>query len=372
MTEINYRIPTSGRCKVAHYHNSVSNKNPVTGRVDTRVQSPFTRTHQVSVTDFPGTINGSLFYAIDAISGATQPPSTVSMKARLTAEARARFDGRIRAGHADLGVTIGSWKQSWDMIAKRGRDAARSLDRAHLRLTERLNNSARLEAHRNAERRRRDLKRWIGSNNYLETPAGLVLEGEFGWLPLFEDAAKALSVMTKPVPNGWVTGRGKGAIYDVPTPTGNPLVQDTYSGRMSVTICANVWVDNPNLWLANQMGVLNLPGVAWDLVPWSFVVNMFTNLGQIANSFTSYYGLGMNNTSTTTSLHWLREQKLTYVQAPTTPARASVNNDYKQRLLGTIPAVPLVFRMPELNWNTALLAVSLAIQQVSRITKLLS
>jgi len=355
---------------VYHYANSQSNRLP-NGRVNTQVQSPLDFQHNRCSRRFVGLLNGSPFDTYDAqTAGTIYPGGYSSTRNRLYAEARARFDGRIRAGHADLGVSLGSWKQSWDMIAKRSGQAARSLDRAHRRLSERLNNSQRLEQHRRLSKRDRELRRWVGDNKALETPAGLVLETEFGWVPLFQDAANALSVMTKPCPNGWVTGRAKTAVYETSVLQGNPRLERTWSGKQQCTVCANVWVDNPNLWLANQLGLLNAPGVAWDLVPWSFVVNMFTNLGQIANSFTSFYGLRMNNMSTTHSIHYLLESTMTY--ANTSAAAMSSNVVARRdRSVGGLAPIPFVFRMPELSWNTALLAVSLAIQQVTRITKLL-
>nr|QDH91407.1 MAG: hypothetical protein H1Rhizo25885e4861_000003 [Leviviridae sp.] len=367
----NYRIPSTGFCTVYHYANSQSNRLP-NGRVNTQVQSPLDFQHCRNSLRIVGDFNGSKFDTYDAqTAGTIYPDSYSAARNRLYAEARARFDGKLRSGHADLGVTLGSWKQSWDMIAKRAGQASSSLDRAHRRLSERLNNSQRLEQHRRLHRRDRELKKWIGGNNSLETPANLVLETEFGWVPLIQDAAKAFRVMTKPCPNGWVTGRAKTHIYETGVLSGNPRLTRTWSGKQQCTLSSNVWVDNPNLWLLNQMGLLNLPGVSWDLVPWSFVANMFTNLGQIANSFTSYYGLRMNNTSVTHSVHYLIEANMSYAGSGSA-ARSSNVVARRDRSLGVIPPVPFVFRMPELNMETALIAVSLAVQQVSRITKLLS
>lgn len=369
-----YRVPATGFCQLYHFANSQSNKLP-NGKVNTLIQSTLDHQKAKNTVDRIGRYaDQTVFHASDAQTALTIfPPSYASAKTRLLAEARARFDGNIRKGHADLGVTLGSWRQSWDMIAKRGRQAASSLDRAQRNLTESLNNSQRLKHHGRLRKRDRELRRWIGDNRGLETPAGLVLEGEFGWLPLIQDAAKAFGVMTKPCPNGWVTGRARTSLYDTQHLAGNPRVGREWSGYASCTIAANVWVDNPNLWLANQLGLLNAPGVAWDLVPWSFVVNMFTNLGQIANSFTSYYGLRMNNMSTTDSLHYLGEESVVWTgQGDKATAKSSNLCARKNRSIGGIPAVPFVFRMPELSFETALIAVSLAIQQVSRITKLLS
>jgi hypothetical protein len=367
--------------KVYHYDQGFSNKLP-NGRVDDHKQSPLTYRHAVNTYFVPGyqiQPSTGIAYPSDAADDVNNLPPGWNPDSGnydlLVNEALARFDGKLRAGHADLGVTLGSWKQSCDMIAKRAQQATRSLDRAHRRLSERLNNSNRLEAIRKVRNRHRRDSKWIGDNQYLETPANLVLEGEFGWLPLFEDAKKALTVMTKPIPNGRVTARAKGYVdSDVITQDTYNNVRDRYLGRRQVTLCANVSVESPNIWLANQLGLLNLPGVAWDLVPWSFVVNMFSNMGQIMNGFTTYYGLSLKDVSTTKSckvIHDRWTEPWRYVNDNTRGWRSTNVLTHRKRTVGTLPRPTFAFKMPELNLELAVIAVSLAIQQVSRITRLL-
>ena len=368
-----YRTPPSGFAKVDYLNIYQTNKLP-NGKVNMDRQGTLTYVRSFNVVDRPGfqdQSSSSIFHGSDASEAKDQfPPNYQSLADRLTAVARGQLDSKLRRGKADLGVSIGSWRQSWDMIAKRSRQAASSLDRVANRLTRERHDSARLRAHGRISAREREMRRLRRENRYLETPANLVLEGEFGWLPLFADAANAFGVMTKPLPNGWVTGRSRQAIFDSLITAGNPRRDRTWSGSASCTIACNVRVDNPNLWLANMLGLLNLPGVAWDLVPWSFVVNMFSNLGQIANSFTSHYGLAFQNISTTNSVEFLIEESKRY----TGNGSASQSNNLvkrKTRTGGSIPNPPLYFKMPELSPELALIALSLAIQQVSRITGLL-
>lgn len=370
-----YRKPATG-FKTEDFLISYDNHKLPNGKIDTNTQGLLTYVRSQNVVNLPGfqypgapPFNGS-----DAVVARDQfPPTyfdTFGIRNRLIAAARGKLDAKLRHGKADLGVTLGSWRQSWDMIAKRGRQAATSLERVTRRLERDRHATGRIRAHRRIRDRNRDQSRFRGDNNYLETPANLVLEGEFGWLPLFADAANAFGVMTKPLPNGWVTGRARLAIFDSVESLGNPYTLQTWSGSAKCTIACNVRVDNPNLWLANMLGLLNAPGVAWDLVPWSFVVNMFTNLGQIANSFTSHYGLEFENISTTNSVEFLIEELKRY-SGNGSPSRTNNLVKRKVREGGAIPSPPLIFRMPELNLELALIGVSLAIQQVSRITRLL-
>lgn len=149
---------------------------------------------------------------------------------------------------------------------------------------------------------------------------------------------------------------------------GNPVQQISWHGFKKASVSAVVSVTNPNVWLLNQMGLLNLPGVAWDLVPWSFVVNMFTNLGQIANSFTAHYGLKLEDITRTTLIADIRDHKITYNG---NDSFGSHNRRKKDRTVGSMPLLTFETKMPELNAELALIALSLAVQQVSRITRLL-
>jgi hypothetical protein len=53
---------------------------------------------------------------------------------------------------------------------------------------------------------------------------------------------------------------------------------------------ATVQVTNPNMFLANQLGFLNPALVAWELVPFSFVVDWFVNVGAVISSMTDFMG----------------------------------------------------------------------------------
>ena len=64
---------------------------------------------------------------------------------------------------------------------------------------------------------------------------------------------------------------------------------------------AMVVVNNPNLFLANKLGMSPL-AVAWDLIPWSFVVGMFFNQGQLLRNLTAYAGVTVDNASYVTSV----------------------------------------------------------------------
>jgi hypothetical protein len=70
---------------------------------------------------------------------------------------------------------------------------------------------------------------------------------------------------------------------------------------------AEFTVNNPNTLLMNQMGFINPASIAWEAVPFSFVVDWFANVGQVLNSATDFVGLSMKNPFTTKFQHIVQD-----------------------------------------------------------------
>lgn len=135
------------------------------------------------------------------------------------------------------------------------------------------------------------------------------LEWHFGWEPLVQDIGNAIEVLQK-ADFGLRRVRGKSRYnnqYDYRLDnSSNP---DTHlPGEVSLIhrkvrhdflFQADVRISNPNAYLANQMGFVNPLSVAWELVPFSFVVDWFGNVGQVLSSMTDFVGLELQNSFTT-------------------------------------------------------------------------
>lgn len=68
---------------------------------------------------------------------------------------------------------------------------------------------------------------------------------------------------------------------------------DDYITKVKLT--ADVRINNPNLWAANQLGLVNPASWAWEAIPFSFVLDWFVNVGSFLGSFTEYAGLELTN-----------------------------------------------------------------------------
>lgn len=128
--------------------------------------------------------------------------------------------------------------------------------------------------------------------------AGQYSEAYFGWQPLMYDIANAIDVFQRPIPLGRITVRGRRIIADRDFNQyyyTSGILRERHWGKSKTKIyCTagcSVHVDNPNLWLANQLGFTNLLGTAWDAIPFSFVVDWFFNVEQFLGSFTAFHGL---------------------------------------------------------------------------------
>jgi hypothetical protein len=120
------------------------------------------------------------------------------------------------------------------------------------------------------------------------------LEYHFGWEPLMKDIDNLMEIYHSPLRNkhGWpVRGVGTSGGPQAPASHPNFAIGTYYAWGASVAIRARVKVQNVDLYRLEQLGLLNPAVLAWELVPFSFVVDWFTNVGDYLASFTDFIGL---------------------------------------------------------------------------------
>lgn len=219
------------------------------------------------------------------------------------------WDSADDAGAADLaarahlsenigqfGEDLFSLKQTGDMIFKRGRQIAqmaRDLSRGNWRgLGDALKGQV------------------PGSLKHLPASRRLAdgwLELQFGWIPLVGDVYAAVDAYRNKAVSGQpVQSYGR---------IGKPIHLSTngsyaffpklsafadYSGSASVKYYGQV--SNPTLYTLNQLGLANPLKLAWDLMPYSFVVDWFLPIGQILAYLGG--GLGLGSLTRCTVTEW--------------------------------------------------------------------
>jgi hypothetical protein len=128
------------------------------------------------------------------------------------------------------------------------------------------------------------------------------LEFHFGWVPMVQDIGSALDTLNK-TDFGSRTLRSSGRItsrshdrYEGGAPQYYRIVDSTATTTVKSTITTRV--TNPNAFLASQLGFVNPLSVAWEAVPYSFVVDWFSNVGQVLASSTDFVGVEISNPCT--------------------------------------------------------------------------
>lgn len=180
-----------------------------------------------------------------------------------------------------LGADIAEWRSSAEMVGVRSVqliEAVKALKK------------------RDLVRFGKILKMPVKGRSWRKQPADVWLEYHFGWEPLIQDIHDAVSVFVEPVADTFAKGVGKAQTRKVTrTKTTDPShwfwLETSTSVDITVKTGASVAITNQNLALAGQLGLLNPMAIAWEVVPFSFVVDWFANVGTVLQSCTDFAGM---------------------------------------------------------------------------------
>ncbi len=219
------------------------------------------------------------------------------------------------------------------------------------------------------------------ANNYLEF--------HFGWAPLMSDIHDAAETLSSPIIPHNVFAKARRFRAPVTTKThydDGSLLSDKYmtdAWEQTITLRAQVSVTNPNLGLSQQLGMINPLSVAWELVPYSFVLDWFVNVGEFLQQFTDFAGVNLTQQQRTIFTryngNYLEYDKYNY----NSPVAAYPGDPYWYyhryngtkwwagrttmctRILGAFPGPSLFIRAPwTLSPRRGLAAASLLIQRM--------
>lgn len=304
---------------------------------------------------------------------ATSDPAVSDALLSATNESYAKLISKLRGEHtAGLGVNLAQWKQSWGMISNRVKMIQKFVDAAKLAMKPTPEKTKTFRSKLRWLKTPRKLrKRRVPKTPRAGDSADKFLEVQFGWLPILTDIYNTALALTDPIPYQFVSksASSSGQFLEYSTPTYKE--SGTFSVR--VTQSALVSVSNPNLWLANKLGLINPATVLWDAVPWSFVVNRFVNLNAVMASFTDTVGLEVNSASVTTRIDILDSQFLANNYPVSHPGYATgsgiVKRTYKARSVGNLYTPKIQTRSLKTSMTQALIDLSLLTQQISRLRK---
>lgn len=131
--------------------------------------------------------------------------------------------------------------------------------------------------------------------------SALWLEYWFGWAPTVADLYDTAAVLSSA--HRYPSDRFHGSSGCMLGPKAVQIGSsgDTYVRRMTskgkyiVKTGATVKLVNPDTFLMNRLGLINPATVAWELVPFSFVVDWFTSFGSVISAFTDLAGVEISD-----------------------------------------------------------------------------
>lgn len=200
------------------------------------------------------------------------------------------------------------------------------------------------------------------SNNWLEF--------HFGWSPLVSDIYTSVDILQNPKTDHRVSASAKshGTVtsggYPAFPPYGRTARRSyaVYSVRSGFTY----EVENHDLWLANKLGLVNPALVAWELVPFSFVVDWFIPVGDFLGSMSATWGTRVINGWTTEKSfyedHRLSKIAVDYVRMPDVQHWGHCTQ--LTRTVGALSATPTLTPSFSFSPTRALTSITLLIQQL--------
>lgn len=167
------------------------------------------------------------------------------------------------------------------------------------------------EAERRARRhlgRNKTQQRLYGEDdrfsNFDKRIGSAVLEYNFGWAPMLGDIYSTMDLLQSEIPLIPVKGKGTAtATVNYRYADGWWVTSGPITYRMRAALCGDLQVTNPNLFLADRLGLLNPAIVLYETTPWSFVANWFVNIETMIRAWSPHWGFQWTNATTTFSLY---------------------------------------------------------------------
>jgi len=318
------------------FRNSVSDKAELAVSLAERKQAmEMIVTRCLQLTSFVRSLRkGDLTGALKALG--YQPPKSV--RKVTNAEKQKRWDQyrrRARKGYAPVPDT---YNEAFDGFSFPSRRALRSFRK----------------------------KQTKGLRQKGELASDVFLEFHFGWVPLVKDIGAAVDVLQSPF-NGKVTVKGRGtaqAETGVKPAPGSFGTNQLHVWTSRVQIIADLHVTNPNLYLANQLGLVNPVAVVWEVIPFSFVLDWFANVSSFLAQATEFMGLELRRPATT---HYLSDVVTSWYGSRPVSAVKRISGLYCRRSPGISKPDLQMKPFRGFSLTRGVTAVSLLLQQLKGV-----
>lgn len=209
--------------------------------------------------------------------------------------AYSRLQDSINSSSAQLGATIGELRRTADTINNR----AYWLFNESARLEHRM----RKKLARWKKRKRWKYRRYVRiarKNRVSPVVAGLFIEYRWVYEATAKDIYHAVDFLQNFSPTARVFGQGNANEHQrtfKSSDAGTYASRSTKSGQQvdRVRLRSDCVVTNPNLYWAQQMGLTNPAGIAYELTKFSWLIDWFVTLGDVINSWDDKLGLSFSN-----------------------------------------------------------------------------
>lgn len=191
--------------------------------------------------------------------------------------------------------------------------------------------------------------------------SGLFLEYTYGWKPLVSDIYVGLNAIVDAPQNVKRPIRARASSGTFPVYM-RPNRVSGGSGRYDVDLRAIITVTDENLFTLNRTGLINPVTIAWQLLPFSFIVDWFVNVEQFVNSLTDYIGLRVDDPSTSVRSRAVSNE----YELGVTPPQYCTFESYGLRRTLSLPVVVLAPKLAlGLSIQHGKVAASLLVQIMS-------
>lgn len=285
------------------------------------------------------------------------------VKVQAANKARERLVGQLGES-SQIGASIAAeWRGSVDMISgrliqlwkfTRAVRRGRLLDAANI--LELPGHKAR--SIRQSVRRKGHSRKLGGKSDYIKDFGSVWLEYSYGWAPLVDDIHNAIKIIDAPIRDRTIKGRATLSKSSHEDFWYSWWVKDD-DWTCSVEMVTDIEVVNPNLFLSNQLGLTNPASWVLEGIPFSFVVDWFSNISQWVSQLTDFAGLNLKSPQTS---YLTRHKHSEYYKDPGKLRLTEQKGFTVLRRVPGIPPVSLKFGYEIPNWKRGLNAISLLTQ----------